>query len=429
MQSTSHTSKTTLRAFGAFLFTIIVFLSGLYIGVHQTSTYAQSGTQTITASSTQGTPSITLDLSGNSEPSNVDLTPLWHTWNLLQGNFVETHASSSIPTDQQKVYGMIQGLVDSYGDPYTTFFPPQEAQMFDENVSGSFSGVGMEVGSQNGALTVIAPLKGSPAEAAGIKSGDKILMIDSKDTTHLSVDEAVKLIRGPKGTTVKITISRAGESEPRVIAIMRDTINIPSINYTDHADSKVFEIDLYNFSAVSSDDFRKALRAFFQSGDTRLLLDLRGNPGGYLDAAVDMASYFLPAGDVVVTEDFRGSQDNIVHRSFGYNVFANKKLSMAILMDQGTASAAEILSGALQQHGVATLVGTRSFGKGSVQELFDLGGGAQVKITIARWLTPNGTSISDGGLTPDINATTTPDDLAAGRDPQKDAAIQYLVNH
>ena len=140
-----------------------------------------------------------------------------------------------------------------------------------------------------------------------------------------------------------------------------------------------------------------------------------------------MASYFLPVGDVVVTEDFKGTQPNIVDRSVGYNVFANQKLSMAILVDQGSASASEIFSGALQQHGVAKLVGTRTFGKGSVQQLMDLGGGAELKITIARWLTPNGTSISDGGLTPDINATTTPDDIKAGKDPTMDAATAWLM--
>ncbi len=185
-------------------------------------------------------------------------------------------------------------------------------------------------------------------------------------------------------------------------------------------------IELYSFSANSADLFRTALRDFMESGSNKLVFDVRGNPGGYLEAAVDIASYFLPVGDTVVTEDFKGKQPNIVDRSLGYNVFAGKNLKMAILIDQGSASASEILSGALQQQGVAKLIGTRSFGKGSVQQLMDLGDGAELKITIARWLTPNGSSISDGGLTPDIFATTTQDDIAAGRDPQMDAAVQWL---
>ena len=187
---------------------------------------------------------------------------------------------------------------------------------------------------------------------------------------------------------------------------------------------------MYSFSENSADLFRDALRQFVQSGDTKLLLDLRGNPGGYLDAAVSMASYFLPVGSVVVTEDFKGKQESVARRSFGYNIFSgNKNFKMAILADQGSASASEILAGALQQHNVAKLFGTRTFGKGSVQQLMDLGGGAEIKITIARWLTPNGTSISDGGLWPDISATRNNVDITAGRDPQTDVAVIYLLNN
>jgi carboxyl-terminal processing protease len=409
------------RPAGMFLILGVVFFAGLYAGIHQTQTEAAGATSTITLGGVPG-------LSGN-EPKNVDLTAFWKSWNLLSNNFVQAHATGSTPTDQEKVYGAIQGLVDSYKDPYTTFFPPADAAVFDQDISGSFSGVGMEMGAdKDGALVVISPLKGSPAEAAGVKSGDKILMIGATTTDGMRVDQAVKLIRGVQGTSVKLTLSRSGVAQPMVISITRDTIKIPTIDYKNNVSNGIFEIDLYNFSAVSPNDFREALRSFFQSGDTRLILDLRGNPGGYLDAAVDMASFFLPAGETIVTEDYRGTQPNSIHRSLGYNVFANKKLSMAILTDQGTASAAEILAGALQQHGIAKVIGTRTFGKGSVQQLFDLGGGAELKVTVARWLTPNGTSISDGGLKPDIQATTTAQQVAAGQDPQKDAAIQYLIN-
>ncbi len=206
---------------------------------------------------------------------------------------------------------------------------------------------------------------------------------------------------------------------------MRDTINVPTIDTKESGG--VFTISLYSFSASSAAQVRDALRKYFLSGDTKLILDLRGDPGGYLDQAVQIASYFLPVGDVVVTEDTQGHGDNTVHRSTGQNVFAGKKLAMAILIDQGSASASEILAGALQQHNVAKLVGTRSFGKGSVQQLVDLGGGAELKVTIARWLTPNGTSISDGGLTPDIKADRTQDDAINGKDPQMSAAVAWLA--
>jgi carboxyl-terminal processing protease len=302
--------------------------------------------------------------------------------------------------------------------------PPQEAQQFNENISGSFGGVGMEMGDKDGAVTVIAPLKDSPAEQAGIRSGDIVVMIDATSTQGMSVDDAVNLIRGPKGTPVKLTLVRKDVKDPIVVSIVHDTINIPIIK---GSESKgVYTIELYSFSQNSAELFQNELRKFVQSGDHKLILDLRGNPGGYLEAAVQMASFFLPVGDTVVTEDYKGKQTNVVHRSLGYNVFAKDPIKMAILIDQGSASASEILSGALQQHNVAKLVGTRSFGKGSVQQLMDLGGGAQIKITVARWLTPNGSSISDGGLTPDIKVDRTADDAAAGKDPQKDAALSWL---
>jgi len=268
------------------------------------------------------------------------------------------------------------------------------------------------------------------AEAAGVRSGDVIIGIDNKPSEKMPVDEAVRLIRGEIGTSVTILLKRAGVAEPFEVKIVRQTIQIPVINTYARGDG-IFVIELYSFSENSTDLFRGALRKFFESGATKLILDLRGNPGGYLDAAVQMASYFLPVGDVIVTEDFVGKAGNVSDRSLGYNVFANKRLSMAILIDQGSASASEILAGALQQHGVAKLVGTRSFGKGSVQQLMQLGGGAELKVTIARWLTPNGQSISDGGLKPDIvveGKPARPDDSGrSGGDPQKDAAIVWLA--
>jgi carboxyl-terminal processing protease len=396
-------------AAGGFAALALAFGAGLFTGVSEwqgSRAAAQTSITTVT-------------------PTNVDLGQFWTVWNILNSNFVQVHASTTIPTDQEKLYGAIEGLVASYGDPYTVFLPPSDAQVFNDDISGSFGGVGMEMGQKDGAIVVIAPLKDSPAQAAGVHSGDIVAAIDGTSTDGMIVDDAVKLIRGRKGTPVTLTLLRQGEARPLTVTIVRDTISVPIIDTSN--EGGVFTISLYSFSQNSADLFRDALRKFFLSGDTKLILDLRGNPGGYLDAAVDMASYFLPVGDVVVTEDFKGTQANVSHRSIGYNVFANKKLSMAILVDQGSASASEILAGALQQHGVAKLVGTRTFGKGSVQQLVDLGGGAELKITVARWLTPNGTSISDGGLTPDIQASSTPEQIIAGKDPQKAAAVAWLA--
>jgi carboxyl-terminal processing protease len=415
-------SKTRMKVAGLLFALVVAFGAGILVSASNLGDIvsAQSNGST--------TPSLKITVFNQvQQPAGVDMSQFWQAWADLSDNFVITHPSTTLPTDQQKVYGAIAGLADSYGDPYTVFFPPAQAAQFTSQVTGSFAGVGMQMDQDDqGNLIVSSPLKGSPAEAAGVMSGDVILQIDATSTTGMSIDEAVAEIRGPVGTTVKLTIARKGATAPVVISITRQNINIPEINDYARADG-IYVIQLYTFTANSADLFRMALRNFQQSGDTRLIFDLRGNPGGYLDQAVQMASYFLPVGDTVVTEDFEGKQDNVVNRSLGYNVFAGKNLKMAILVDQNSASASEIFSGALQQHNVAKLVGTRTFGKGSVQQVMDLGQGAELKVTIARWLTPNGMSITGNGLQPDIAASsTTADNVKAGQDPTMDAAATWL---
>jgi carboxyl-terminal processing protease len=326
-------------------------------------------------------------------------------------------------SDQTRVWGAISGMVDSLGDPYTTFFPPAEAKAFNEEISGNFEGVGMEVGQTDGVLTVIAPLKNTPAYKAGIKSGDKIIQIDKTLTNTLTVDQAISMIRGKSGTTVNLVISRSGVKDLLHIAVVRGVIDIPTLDTEIKGD--VFVIHLYNFSANSANLFRNALRQFIESGKTKMVIDLRGNPGGYLDAAVDMASWYLPLGSVIVQEDHRNNTDNTIYRSKGYNIF-NNNLKLVILIDGGSASASEILSGALRDHNIATLVGTQSFGKGSVQELVDITPETSLKITIAKWLTPNGISISHQGLTPDMVVKLDEAEFAKGIDTQMDAAMQLL---
>ncbi len=354
--------------------------------------------------------------------ASVDLSDFWKAWNVLNARFVETSATSTNASTQQKLWGAIQGLTESYGDPYTVFLPPVEAKMFQDSIKGNFSGVGMEIGIKDGILTVIAPLKGTPAERAGLRSGDGILAIDGKSTDGLSTDAAVKLIRGEKGTTVTLTILR--DDVRSEIVVMRDTINVPTIEGTLDKESGVYTIALYSFTANSGQLFTRALGEFRASGSNKLIVDVRGNPGGYLEAAVSIASHFLPRGENVVTEDYKGTQENVEHRSTGTGgIPAGTKV--VVLMDQGSASASEILAGALQDAGAATLIGTRSFGKGSVQELVEINGGS-LKVTVARWLTPSGKSISDGGLTPDIKVEITKEEFLAGKDPQKARAIEYL---
>jgi len=332
-----------------------------------------------------------------SASTDADFDPFWKVWDLLEEKYIP--ASSTIEIgNQEKVWGAISGLVDSYNDPYTNFLPPKENADFETTIQGEFSGVGMEVGMEDDILTIVAPLKGTPSEKAGVESGDKIIAIDGFITQNMSIDEAVDLIRGERGTEVTLTIFREGTEEPFDVNIIRDVINIPTID-TEIKDD-VFIISLYNFSANASTDFRNALIKFIGSGKNKMILDLRGNPGGFLNAAVDISSFFLPAGKVIVTEDF-GDGEQKYFRSKGHDIF-NDNLEMIILVNRGSASASEIVAGALKEHGVAQVLGTNTFGKGSVQELVPITPETSLKVTIARWLTPNGTSISDGGLSPDI---------------------------
>ncbi len=353
----------------------------------------------------------------------VDMTAFWKAWNTLSANYVVTHASSTLPSTEERLHGAISGLAAAYDDPYTVFFPPEEAKIFADSISGSFAGVGMEIDVKEGVLMVVAPLKGTPAEAAGIKAGDQIAAIDGKSTDGLSVDKAVSKIRGPIGTTVSLTIIRGGKVLD--IKVVRDTIQVPETEDGLDAASGVYHIALYEFTANSGDLFREALQRFKASGSRKLVVDLRSNPGGYLDSAIDIASHFLPVGTTVVTEDFGGKEPNKVHTSLGYNdVPAGTKI--VVLIDGGSASASEIFAGALQDARVATLIGTKSFGKGSVQTLIDLDGGS-LKITVARWVTPAGHWIMGNGVTPDIIVPYTSADAAAKKDPQMARAVQFLT--
>ncbi len=327
--------------------------------------------------------------------STTDFAPFWKVWNTIDEKYPDAKSVSS----QDRVYGAISGLLSSLNDPYSVFFRPEEAKMFQDEIAGSFGGIGVEVGVKNKILTVIAPLKDTPGYKAGLKPGDKILKIDKTITSDLSIDKAIKLIRGEKGTAVVLTIFREGEKDTREIKIIRDTINIPTLD-TEMRTDGVFVIRLYSFSANSADLFRGALKKFTETKTDKLVLDLRGNPGGYLDSAVDISSWFLPNGKVVVTEDYGNEQKPTIYRSRGYNIFSDK-LKFVILIDGGSASASEIVSGAMHDQNKAKLVGTQSYGKGSVQEVIKVTGDTIMKVTVAKWLTPNGTSISKKGLTPD----------------------------
>ena len=344
----------------------------------------------------------------------------------LDQKFVFWKSSSTLPTSKEIEYGIIQGYVESFKDPYTVFFPPREAKSFAENVKGSFGGVGMNVGMKDGNIVVIAPLKDSPAMKAGIKAGDIITAVDGKNVLGFSSDEAVSLIRGALDTPVTITVLHQGAKATNDIKIIRKEIKIPTLDI--EKQSGVFIIKLYNFSAESPALFQDALNQFIKSGGKQLIIDVRGNPGGYLEAAVNMASYFLKEGQVVLSEKQGKAEAVVNHRSTGI-IGLPGGIKVVVLIDGGSASASEILAGALKDQGVAKVVGTKSFGKGSVQELINLEDGASLKVTIAKWFTPKGVNISESGIVPDVEvavATTTPKGFKGVYDAQMIKAIEVV---
>jgi carboxyl-terminal processing protease len=359
----------------------------------------------------------------NKEPevqTDADFEAFWKVWNTLN----EKSIYASKVSDQDRVWGAAQGLAASLGDPYTVFFPPEDNQLFNDEIKGSFGGIGAEIGIKDNILTIVSPLKDTPADKAGLKAGDKILKIDGKDATNMNTDQAISLIRGPQGTTVDLTILRGSEQQTRDFKIVRDTINTP-ITDSELRPDGIFVIHLYSFSENSSELFNNELKKFIASGSHKLILDMRGNPGGYLQSAVNIGSWFIDQGQTIVTEDFGGNKTPNVYRSTGPRLF-DDKLQFVVLVDGGSASAAEILAGALQEHNIATLVGEQTFGKGSVQELVPITDDTSLKVTVARWLTPNGTSISEHGLTPDVVVPMTQKQYDAGQDPQMDKAVQIL---
>lgn len=399
--------KKIVWIFIALLILIIVFFSGKTFGEYSSKTK-------YTNDISKGGVSVTAD----------QMEPFWRVWNVLS----EKYVAATTTDNQKRVWGAIQGLAASQNDPYTVFFPPEENKTFRDDIAGNFEGVGMEIGIKDGVLTVVSPLKNSPAERAGVKTGDKIVKIDGITTNDLPVDKAVKKIRGARGTTVKIVFVREGSSEPLEKSIVRDVIDIPTLETSTKSD--VFVIKLFSFTAQSSDLFRNAIREFLQSGKNKLIIDLRGNPGGYLEAAWDMSSWFLPIGSTIVTEDFGGKGENKVYRSKGYDIlnkfFGKNNYKVAILVNNGSASASEIMAGALKENGVAKLVGVKTFGKGSVQELVPITIDTSLKVTIARWLTPNGHNLSHDGLDPDFEVKMTQKDLDSMKDPQLDKAVEIL---
>ncbi|MBI5466648.1 MAG: S41 family peptidase [Candidatus Kerfeldbacteria bacterium] len=356
----------------------------------------------------------------NPSPQGADYQQFLRVWDSVHRDYVNAKVD-----DAELLQGAISGLVGGLHDPYSMYFSAAESKQFQDEIAGTFEGVGMEIGYKDDHLVVIAPLEDSPAAKAGIVAGDVILAIDKQDASRLSVDEAVKNIRGQKGTTVTLVIRRGQETEPRTIAIVRSQIvvNPVTIKLVQRDEKTFAHIRLTSFSQDATKLLRGALAKQDVAAIDGFILDLRNNPGGYLNQAVDITAVFLRSGEVVAEVDRTGQKE-----TFSVNGQAALPTQpLVVLVNGGSASASEIVAGALQDHRRAKLVGVTTFGKGTVQEYETLADGSSLKLTVAKWFTPNGTSISEQGITPDIAVELTNDDISAGRDPQLQKAVDILL--
>jgi len=353
------------------------------------------------------------------QPEGIDFSLFWDAYNKLQENFIDP----SKIDNQKIIYGAISGMTRSLGDPYTDFFNPDQAKTFKQTLQGSFDGIGVEIGIRKGKLTVIAPLEGTPGQKAGLMAGDIIMKIDGKESMNMSTEEAVSLIRGKKGTSVVLTIYREDWDNTKDFKIIRDTIIIPSMKWSlENGDTAYIKI--FQFDQNLESEFKKASQEILNSPAKKIILDLRNNPGGYLEICLEIAGWFIENGKTITIEDFGKNKPQQIFSAEGNAIFAN--FPIVVLINEGSASASEILAGALRDNRGVKLIGTKSFGKGSVQEVVDLKGGSFLKVTIAKWLTPAGNLISEIGLEPDIKIEATDKDIESGKDVQLEKALEII---
>jgi len=393
---------------GFFIFlALAVFSAGLYFGNSKTEV-SKTG-----IAYSEDAKNIVM---GGQEDS-FDFNLYFEVWNTLKNNHVDKNQIK----DKDLFYGSLEGLAAASDDVYTVFMDPKTTQEFYGDLSGTFEGIGAEIGMRNDIVTVIAPLDGMPAQKSGLRSGDKIYAIDGESAIGITVNEAVKKIRGPKGTNVTLTVIR-GEDKPTDIKITRDKIFVASIK-TEMRKDGIYVIKVSSFNNDTDDLLRKAVAEITVKRPKGIILDLRNNPGGYLETAVNMASEWIDSGPIVA-EQFGENRRN-EHFSNGR---ANlKDFKTIVLINQGSASASEIVAGALRDYKKATLVGETSFGKGSVQTIKDLSDGSSLKVTVAKWLTPAGDAIDDKGIEPEIKVELTEDDVNKDLDPQLQKAIELLT--
>jgi len=367
---------------GLIVFFVVGFYSGMTYGVRA---YVSSDSGEVDISKV-------LNLYSKSRSSEVDFDQFWEVWDDVKARYVNQPVD-----DVDLFYGALEGLVQGLDDPYSMYMPPVEAEEFAKDLSGEFEGIGAEIGIESGQLTIISPLPSSPAEQAGVLPGDKIYAIDGEETFDMTLQQAVQKIRGEGGTTVVLTISHNGFDSIEDVSVVRDTISVPTVDWERRDDGIVY-LRVSFFNETTWTEFDKAVRAIMKDRPEGIVLDLRRNPGGFLQTSVDVASEWVEQGVIAREQHSDGQED--VFRSKGKHRFAG--IDTVVLVDGGTASGSEIVAGALQDHGLATLVGVQTFGKGSVQDLQPFSDGSALKLTIARWLTPDSRQINGEGIGPDV---------------------------
>lgn len=389
--------KTTIKAGGALLIAAVVFSAGVGFG---------NGSIRVGSHNPQN----------DGLPNKLDYSSVDEAYRTLKTNY------DGKLTETQLLDGIKKGMAEATGDPYTAYFNAKDAKAFEDQLQGTFSGIGAELGQNDQKeLIVVSPIDGFPAQKAGLRAQDVIVNIDGKTTDGMTVDEAVSKIRGAKGTSVSLNVVR-GKTQALTFKITRDDIKIPSVKTEITADN-IGYMKINQFSDDTSSLAQNAAKEFKDKGVKGVILDLRGNPGGLVDAATSVSSLWLPEGKMILQER-RGSTAVSTELANGNNILSGIKT--VVLIDAGSASASEITAGALHDNGAATIIGEKSFGKGVVQQIIPLTGDAEMKVTIASWYRPNGQNINKKGITPDQTVPMTDDDYKQGKDPQKDAAIQLL---
>jgi len=369
-------------------------------------------------------PNVVISREAPPDKKDLEFSLFWKIWDTLEAKYFDKERL--IPA--KMVYGAIQGMVAAIGDPYTIFLPPDENKVVEEDLSGSFSGVGIQIGFKGTQLAVVSPLPNSPAEKKGVQAGDFIIGIKDelksvdRSTVGINLPDAVQLIRGPVGTTVTLTLLRKGQDQPIVVDIKRENIEVPSVTLTFVGEKKdIAQIKVNKFSQDTQKGWDKAVIDILKNPDLKgIIIDLRNNPGGYLQGAVDLSSDFLETGEVVVIEEQAGGvKDEFKVEKLG----RLRGRKVVVLINKGSASASEIMAGALRDQAKTRLIGETSFGKGTIQEPEQLDGGAGLHITIAKWLTPKGYWVDQKGLDPDIKVE---DNKDTPEDEQLQEAIKVV---